>query len=92
VTHIPTGECLNWSKSQLEYLIALISIIVGPGVTDFAQNVRELVRPSRPTRWPDLPLLWAGNVMLVRLQFWWASFSAFRNRCSGGRSCFCRIC
>jgi hypothetical protein len=64
--------------SQLEYLIALISIIVGLGVTDLAQSVRELVRPSRPTRWHYLPLLWAGNVMLVLLQFWWASFSVLQ--------------
>jgi hypothetical protein len=64
--------------SQLEYLIALISIIVGLGVTDLAPSVREWVRPRRPTRWHDLPLLWAGNVMLVLLQFWWASFSALQ--------------
>jgi hypothetical protein len=40
--------------SQLEYLIALISIIVGLGVTDLAQSVRELVRPTliRATRLP----------------------------------------
>ena len=45
----PHDTCLNWRMSQLEYLIALISIIVGLGVTDLAQSVREWVRPSRPT-------------------------------------------
>jgi hypothetical protein len=49
---VPTGGCLNWRRSQLEYLIALIFIIVGLGVTDLAQSVRELVRPSRPTPRP----------------------------------------
>jgi len=64
--------------SQLEYLIALISIIVGLGITDLAQSVRELVRPSRAVDWHYLPLLWAGNVVLILLQFWWASFNVLQ--------------
>lgn len=42
--------------SQLEYLIALISIIVGLGLTELARSRRELVRPSRRVRWHWLPL------------------------------------
>lgn len=61
--------------SQLEYLVALISIIVGLGITDLAQSLRELVRPSRPVRWHWLPLLWVVNIVLIVLQLWWASFS-----------------
>lgn len=61
--------------SQLEYLIALVSIIVGLGITDLAQSVRELVRPARPVDWHYLPILWAGNLVLILLQFWWASFN-----------------
>jgi hypothetical protein len=49
--------------SQLEYLIALISIIVGLGVTDLAQSVREWVRPSRPT-----PRLRQEDCMLKSLE------------------------
>jgi hypothetical protein len=64
--------------SQLEYLIALISIIVGLGITDLAQSVRELVRPSRAVDWHYLPVLWAGNVVLFLLQFWWVSFNALQ--------------
>jgi len=64
--------------SQLEYLIALVSIIVGLGVTDLAQSVRELVRPSRAVDWHYLPVLWAGNVVLILLQFWWASFNVLQ--------------
>ncbi|PQJ26909.1 hypothetical protein BSZ35_18450 [Salinibacter sp. 10B] len=60
--------------SQLEYLVALISIIVGLGITDLAQSLRELVRPSRPVRWHWLPLLWAVNMVLIVLQLWWISF------------------
>lgn len=64
--------------SQLEYLIALISIIVGLGLTDLASSLRELVRPSRPVRWHWLPLLWTANVFLMVMQLWWTSFSTLQ--------------
>jgi len=69
--------------SQLEYLIALISIIVGLGITDLAQSVRELVRPSRAVDWHYLPVLWVGNVVLILLQFWWASFNLLQDPAFG---------
>ena len=69
--------------SQLEYLIALISIIVGLGITDLAQSVRELVRPSRAVDWHYLPVLWVGNVVLILLQFWWASFNLLQEPAFG---------
>lgn len=64
--------------SQLEYLIALISIIVGLGFTDLAQSLRELVRPSRPVKWHWLPLLWTANIFLIVLQLWWVSFNVLQ--------------
>ena len=64
--------------SQLEYLIALISIIVGLGLADLARSVRELVRPDRPVRWHWLPLTWATIVFLTTLQLWWVSFRTLR--------------
>ena len=65
--------------SQLEYLIALVSIIVGLGLTDLAQSLRELVRPSRSVRWHWLPLAWAGITFTVVLQIWWSSFRALQD-------------
>ncbi|MCS3650350.1 hypothetical protein [Salinibacter ruber] len=41
--------------SQIEYLIPLVSIIVGLGLADLIQSVRELVRPNRAVRWHWLP-------------------------------------
>ena len=64
--------------SQLEYLIALISIIVGLGLADLARSLRELVRPDRAVRWHWLPLAWATTVFLLVLQLWWASFGALQ--------------
>ncbi|MEF8939487.1 MAG: hypothetical protein V5A22_06545, partial [Salinivenus sp.] len=69
--------------SQLEYLIALISIIVGLGFTDLAQSLRELVRPSRPVKWHWLPLLWVANIFLIVLQLWWVSFDVLQSAVFG---------
>ena len=60
--------------TQLEYLVALISIIVGLGLADLARSLRDLVRPDRAVRWHWLPLVWAGIVFLIVLQLWWTSF------------------
>ena len=65
--------------SQLEYLITLVSIIVGLGLTDLVQSFRELVRPGRPVRWHWLPLAWAAIVFLLVLQVWWQAFRFLRD-------------
>lgn len=64
--------------SQLEYLIALVSIIVGLAIADLAGSFRELVRPRRAVRWHWLPLTWAAIVLLILVQFWWISFGALQ--------------
>ena len=74
----PLRQTARAPMSQLEYLIALISIIVGLGFTDLAQSLRELVRPSRSVEWHWLPLLWTANIFLIALQLWWASFDVLQ--------------
>ena len=64
--------------SQLEYLIALISIIVGLGLTDLARSFRDLVRPGRPVEWHWLPLAWAAIVFMLVVQLWWETFGALQ--------------
>jgi hypothetical protein len=61
--------------SQPEYIAALLSIIVGLGLTDLARSLRELVRPRRKVDWHWLPLLWAATTFLLAVQIWWNSFS-----------------
>jgi hypothetical protein len=61
--------------SQPEYIAALLSIIVGLGLTDLARSLRELVRPRRKVDWHWLPLLWAATTFLLAIQIWWNSFS-----------------
>jgi hypothetical protein len=61
--------------TQPEYIAALLSIIVGLGLTDLARSLRELVRPHRKVDWHWLPLLWAATTFLLAVQIWWNSFS-----------------
>ena len=61
--------------TQPEYITALLSIIVGLGLTDLARSFRELVRPRRRVDWHWLPLLWAATTFLMAVQLWWNSFS-----------------
>jgi hypothetical protein len=65
--------------SQLEYLVALISIIVGLALTDLAQSFRELIRPGHPVRWDGLPLAWAAFAFLLTILLWWQGFAALEN-------------
>lgn len=61
--------------TQPEYIAALLSIIVGLGLTDLARSLRELVRPQRSVDWHWLPLLWAATTFFLAVQLWWNSFS-----------------
>jgi hypothetical protein len=69
--------------SQIEYLIPLVSIIVGLGLADLIQSVRELVRPNRAVRWHWLPVLWSVTVFLLVLQIWWTSFGVLQEAAFG---------
>lgn len=69
--------------SQLEYLIALVSIIVGLALADLAGSFRELVRPRRAVRWHWLPITWAAIVLMILVQFWWTSFGALQEEAFG---------
>ena len=60
--------------SRLEYLIALLSIIVGLALTNMARSPRELVRPDRNVRWHWLPLVWSASLFLIIVQLWWNAF------------------
>lgn len=69
--------------SQLEYLIALVSIIVALALADLAGSFRELVRPRRAVRWHWLPLTWGIIVLMLLVQFWWISFAVLQGAVFG---------
>jgi hypothetical protein len=64
--------------SQLEFLITLLSIIVGLGLADLARSVRNLVRPRQPVRWHWLPLAWVIITFLVVANFWWGYYEGLQ--------------
>jgi len=69
--------------SQIDYLIPLVSIIVGLGLADLSQSFRELVRPNRAVQWHWLPVLWAAIVLLLVLRIWWTSFGVLQEEAFG---------
>jgi hypothetical protein len=70
--------------TQIEYLVALISIIVGLGLTELAQSFRELIRPGHPVRWDGLPLAWSAFVFVFTILLWWNGFSVLKEREEAG--------
>jgi hypothetical protein len=70
--------------SQLEYLVALISIIVGLGLTDLAQSFRELIRPGHSVKWDGLPLAWSALVFVMTILLWWQGFAVLEEPVAAG--------
>ena len=56
------------------YLSVLLSIILGLGITQVLTAFGRLIRGRAAVRvyWP--PLLWAGLLLVIYVQSWWASF------------------
>lgn len=69
--------------SQIDYLIPLVSIIVGLGLADLIQSFRDLLRPNRAVRWHWLPVLWATVVFLLVLRIWWTAYDVLQREVFG---------
>jgi len=54
--------------------IALISIIVGLGLTEMFGNLHRLIRNRARVTWDFLPLAWAATLFVVVLNYWWAVY------------------
>ncbi len=65
--------------SQLEYLIVLVSILVGLGLADLTKSLRDLVLPEMDVRWHGLPVIWAVIVLGYVLWAWWAFYVLLRS-------------
>lgn len=63
-----------------EYLLVMLSVLVGMGLTDLLQTVHQLVHRRRQVRWYWLPIAWAGLVLLLLLQTWWAYYRTIQAR------------
>lgn len=60
--------------SAFEYLLALVSILIGLAVTDLSSSLHRLLRARQRVRWDWLPLAAALLVMMLILEFWWIFF------------------
>lgn len=60
--------------TPFEYVLPLVSVIVGLAVADLAVSLHRLLRAGRRVRWDALPLGAALLAMLVVLELWWVLF------------------
>ena len=58
-----------------EYLLALVSILVGLALADLLQGFHRLIRIRRRVRWDWLALAWAALMFFLIVQTWWAFYS-----------------
>jgi hypothetical protein len=61
--------------SPFEYLLALVSILIGLAVADLSHSLHRLLRARQRVRWDWLTLAAALLVMLLVLEFWWVFYS-----------------
>jgi hypothetical protein len=55
------------------YWATLVSIIIGLGLADVLVNFHRLLAERDRVRWDALPLIWTLSVLLLLLNYWWAS-------------------
>lgn len=64
--------------SPFEYMLPMVSILVGLAIGDLSLSLHRLLRARRRVRWDWLPLGAALLVLLLILQFWWAFYAVGR--------------
>ena len=64
--------------SGFEYLIIIVSLVVGVAIADVMAGVRRLATARDPVRWHWLPLGWALFFVLAVLQDWYYYHSALQ--------------
>lgn len=58
--------------TPFEYVLPMVSILVGLAIGDLSMSVHRLLRARRRVRWDWLALAAAALVVLLILEFWWA--------------------
>lgn len=64
--------------SPFEYLLALVSILIGLAIADLSVSLHRLLRARRAVRWDWIPLATALIAALSILNFWWAFYQTGR--------------
>lgn len=60
--------------TPFEYVIVLISIILGLGITTILTGVAEIIKHSRPASWFAPYIIWILLIFLLHFQDWWLSY------------------
>jgi hypothetical protein len=60
-----------------EHSIALISVIVGLGLTELLGNFNRLMSVRRDVRWDALSLAWAFLAALLVTNYWWGMYQGY---------------
>ena len=60
--------------SSFEYLIALVSVIAGLGITRTLSGIARLVDYRSQIVFSWIPIVWTINVLLWLVAFWWFTF------------------
>lgn len=57
-----------------EHSLALISVVIGLGLTSLLGGFNRLMRRRREVRWDALPLAWSLVVLLLVNNYWWGLY------------------
>ena len=64
--------------SPFEYILALVSILIGLAVADLSSSLHRLLRARQRVRWDWLPLTAGLLVTMLILEFWWIFYALGR--------------
>ncbi|HZW50559.1 MAG TPA: hypothetical protein VFF05_01740, partial [Rudaea sp.] len=57
-----------------EHSVALISVVIGLGLTSLLGNFNRLMRRRGEIRWDALPLAWALIALMLVNNYWWGVY------------------
>lgn len=60
--------------TPFEYVIVLISVILGLGITTILTGVAELMKHTRPVRLYTPYIIWIALIFVLHIQEWWVSY------------------
>jgi hypothetical protein len=60
--------------TPFEYVIVLISVIIGLGITTILTGVAELIKHTRPVKLFTPYVIWIILIFVLHIQDWWISY------------------
>jgi hypothetical protein len=60
--------------TPFEYVIVLISVILGLGITTILTGLAELIKHSKPIRLYTPYIIWIMLIFVMHIQEWWISY------------------